>query len=288
MGRRDDAHVGLDRRAPADRRVLALLQHAQQPRLRLERHVADLVEEQRAALGLLEAALRARLGAGEGALLVAEQLALDQFARDRRHVDRHERALPALAEVVQHARDQLLAGAALAVDHHGQVGLRQAGEDAIDLLHRRRAADERQLLAFDLLRRPLRRAPGLGQRAADDGDHLVEVERLGQVLVGALLGRRQRRHQRVLRAHDDDRQIGADLLDARDEIEGVLVRHDDVGDDDIALALADPAPQRGGVAGGARRVAGARQRLVEHGADRGVVVGDEDRAAGHSLPRARA
>ena len=47
----------LDRRAPADGGVLALLQHAQQPRLRVERHVADLVEEQRAALGLLEAAL---------------------------------------------------------------------------------------------------------------------------------------------------------------------------------------------------------------------------------------
>jgi hypothetical protein len=56
VGRRDDAHVGLDRRAAADGGVFALLQHAQQPRLRLHRHVADLVEEQRAALGLLEAA----------------------------------------------------------------------------------------------------------------------------------------------------------------------------------------------------------------------------------------
>ena len=60
VGGGDDAHVGLDRRAAADRRVFALLQHAQQPRLRLHRHVADLVEEQRAALGLLEAAGAAR------------------------------------------------------------------------------------------------------------------------------------------------------------------------------------------------------------------------------------
>ena len=56
VGGGDDAHVGLDRRAAADGRVLALLQHAQQARLRLHRHVADLVEEQRAALGLLETA----------------------------------------------------------------------------------------------------------------------------------------------------------------------------------------------------------------------------------------
>ena len=43
--------------AAADGGELALLQHAQQPGLRLGRHVADLVEEQRAAGGLLEAAL---------------------------------------------------------------------------------------------------------------------------------------------------------------------------------------------------------------------------------------
>ena len=61
VGGGDDAHVALDRRAAANRRVFALLEHAQQPRLRLHRHVADLVEEQRAALGLLEAARCERL-----------------------------------------------------------------------------------------------------------------------------------------------------------------------------------------------------------------------------------
>ena len=44
------------------------------------RHVADLVEEERAAVGLLEAALAGARGAGERALLVAEQLALEQVA----------------------------------------------------------------------------------------------------------------------------------------------------------------------------------------------------------------
>ena len=50
-------------RAAADALELALLQHAQQLRLRLERQLADLVEEQRAAVGELEAPaalLRAR------------------------------------------------------------------------------------------------------------------------------------------------------------------------------------------------------------------------------------
>ena len=58
VGGRDDADIGLDRHAPADGGVLALLQHAQQPGLGFHRHVADLVEEERAALRLLEAAGR--------------------------------------------------------------------------------------------------------------------------------------------------------------------------------------------------------------------------------------
>ena len=137
------------------------------------------------------------------------------------------------------------------------------------------AADQRQsfvrlrLTAAALLAR-------LGERPADHGDELVQIERLGQIFVSAPLGRGDRRHEGVLRAHDDDRQVGTQLLHARNEIEGVLVGHQHVGDDEIALALADPAPQRGGVAGRARRVAGAGERLIEHGADRGVVVGDEN------------
>ena len=159
VGRGDDAHVGADRRAPADRRVFALLEHAEEPRLRLHRHVADLVEEERAAFGLLEAAGGARLRAGEGAALVAEQLRFDQVARDRGHVDGDERALPPLAVIVQRARDELLAGAGLAGDHHGQVGLHEPREHAVDVLHRRRTADQRDGVARVLARALTARGP---------------------------------------------------------------------------------------------------------------------------------
>ena len=87
----------------------------------------------------------AGLGAGEGALLVAEQFGFDQVARDRRHVDGDERTRAPLAVVVQRARDQFLAGAGFAGDHHRQVGLHQAREHAVDVLHRRRAADQRDV-----------------------------------------------------------------------------------------------------------------------------------------------
>src|SRR5690606_10101814 len=90
VGGRDDADIRLDGRAPSDSRVFTLLKHAQQTRLRLHRHVANFVEEERAALGLFEATGRTLLRAGERALLVAEEFRLDQVTRDRGHVDGDE------------------------------------------------------------------------------------------------------------------------------------------------------------------------------------------------------
>ena len=53
---------------------LLLLDEAQELGLRLERQLAEPVEDQRQAHGLRQAANGAPLGAGVGALLVAEEL----------------------------------------------------------------------------------------------------------------------------------------------------------------------------------------------------------------------
>src|SRR5262245_47048902 len=57
IGGGDDAHVRLDRSATADSLEFALLQHAQQHDLGLGGELADLVQEDRSALGQLEATL---------------------------------------------------------------------------------------------------------------------------------------------------------------------------------------------------------------------------------------
>ena len=278
MGRGDDPHVGRLHLAPADAGELALLQHAQQAGLGVERHVADLVEEQRAAARLLELARHRPVGAGEGALLVAEELALDQVPRDRRHVDRDERPGLAQAVVVQRPRHQLLAGAALAGDHHPEVGVHQPRQDAVDLLHRRRAADQRQVVG--LARRLLLGGGTAGllvERLGDLAEHLLQVERLRQVLVGADLGGADRGHHRVLRAHHDDRQVGRRFLIAGNRSSaspsGIIT----------SVTTTSPSPssiQRQSVVRCRlpHPAAGAGQRLGEHGADRAVVVGDQDRA----------
>ena len=82
MGRGDDPRVDADRPRAAEALDLALLEHAQQLDLDLDRQVADLVEEQRRVIGELEAPDLPRQRAGEGPLLAAEQLALDQRRRD--------------------------------------------------------------------------------------------------------------------------------------------------------------------------------------------------------------
>ena len=74
VGGGDDAHIRLDLLVAADPVEAALREHPQQPGLQLCRHVADFVQEQSAALGLLEPPAALLLGAGEGAPLVAEQL----------------------------------------------------------------------------------------------------------------------------------------------------------------------------------------------------------------------
>ena len=191
-----DAHVGRDRLVPADALELLLLQHAQHLGLRGRGHVADLVEEERAAVGLLELADALPVGAGERALLVAEQFALEQRLGDRGAVDRQERLVGAVGVLVDRAGDQFLAGAALAEDQHGHVLGGDAADGLVDLLHGRRAADDRvgarrgdlgsvgspKTAGVACIRRS---SNGL----ANDLLELVQIDRLEQVLERAALHR---------------------------------------------------------------------------------------------------
>ena len=83
-----------DRVGAADGADLLLLQHAQELHLQAHRHVADLVEQQRAAVRRLEQALVGAMRARERAFLVTEELGLEQVLGHRAAVDRDERAAP--------------------------------------------------------------------------------------------------------------------------------------------------------------------------------------------------
>ena len=149
VGGGDEAHVDLDGLGAAQALELPLLQHPQQLHLGGQVDVADLVEEQRAALGELEPPLLALLGAGEGALLVAEQLRLDQAVGQRGAVHLDERLVGARRVVVDGVGHQLLARARLASDEHGGVGGRHLRHLLVHLAHRPAAADDaREVVAL--------------------------------------------------------------------------------------------------------------------------------------------
>src|SRR5438093_570007 len=82
VGGRDDAHVDADRLGAAHAQELAVLEDAQQLGLRPWTHLADLVQEERALVGQLELPELARVGVGERALLVPEELALEERLGD--------------------------------------------------------------------------------------------------------------------------------------------------------------------------------------------------------------
>src|SRR5581483_2923615 len=102
----------------ADALELLLLEHAQQLGLEVEPHLGDFVEQQRTAVRALERALDALDGAGEGALLVAEQRALDESLGERGAIQLNERAVAALALRVNGAREELLTRARLPLEEH--------------------------------------------------------------------------------------------------------------------------------------------------------------------------
>ncbi len=74
-----------------------------------DRHVAHLVEEQRASGRLVEPPAVALSCPVERAALVTEQPRLNLFARNRGHVDRDEGCFATRPEIMDHVRVQFLA-----------------------------------------------------------------------------------------------------------------------------------------------------------------------------------
>ena len=183
VGRRHHAHVHLARALRAQTLDLAVLQHTQQLGLCRQRQVAHLVEEQRAAIGALEAPGARRVRPGVGALLHAEQLGLDQLGRQRRAVDRNKRAARAVGVLVQGARETLLAHAGLAGEQHRDLGARGALHQVVRVLERGRVADQHAARGGGL-QRGLERLDLLAQRV-----HLVQQRVFFEVrAVGVAVG----------------------------------------------------------------------------------------------------
>ncbi len=152
-------------------------------------------------MGQLEPPLALADRAGEGPLLMAEKLALEQRLGQRGTVDRDEWKLPARRGIVHGARDQLFAGARFAEDQHGADRLGDVADQLEDVAHPRALAEdavERRLF----VQLPAKRGDfvferPLAQRPLHHELQVFEIDRLRQEIGRA---RSHRLHRVIHRA----------------------------------------------------------------------------------------
>ena len=142
IGRGHDPHVHFAAGAGAQHLEGPVLQHPQHLDLRGRIEIADLVEEDRAAVRDVEASLAIGTRVGEGAAHVAEHLALEQRRGYAAEIDLDERLRGPAAVAVDRLGDQLLAGAALTGNQDGGVGRCDPADEFEDAEHPRVASDQ--------------------------------------------------------------------------------------------------------------------------------------------------
>src|SRR6056297_1608078 len=142
VGSGNNANIDRDGPVVTDRFELVFLKYAQQLALKRQRNLADLVQEQRAAVGELHAPDPVAMGAGERALDVTEELAFEQVLGHRGAVDPDQGTIAAIAGGMDGPGDHFLAHAGLAQYQHAH---RRCG-DRLDL---RQGVLERRALADD-------------------------------------------------------------------------------------------------------------------------------------------
>ena len=270
-------------RSPPTRVMRALLERAEHLGLRVEAHVADLVEEERAAVGLLELADALLRRARERALLVAEQLALDELGRDRGAVDLDERAvargrcwawrwratssLPVPGSPVMSTRASVGATRAMVAWMRPMAGLSPTMG-----VRSTRASSRTSLLQADVLDLEL----PARERAADRHEEPVEVRRLLEEVDRAELRRLDGRLDGPVARDHHDRDRGLGVVEGLEDLHAVPLRHLDVEQDEVDAALARARERLVAVDGLLDGVALELEDLAERAPDGGLVVGDED------------
>ena len=114
------------------------------------------------------------------------------------------------------------------------------------------------------------------QAALHDVDDLLDLERLEDVVVGALLHRLDRGLDRAEAGHDDRQDRDALLGDLLDQLEAAHVGHLQIGDDQVVAARCSSSQRRDAVLDGVDDVALHAEEVGEDLADHLLVVDDQD------------
>ncbi len=267
---------------------LAFLQHAQQLGLHHRRHVADFIQKQRAAMGLFEFADVPRRRAGEGSFLVAEQLGFDQLAAAPRRSSAPRRTARAVGSFREpRARPAPFPcpsrpGCRRAIRRRPRAPPAPSPAASRRWPRRSRAADALPQFAILAL-------PGAARRSAfSTVSSSFSVESGFSRKSSAPSSRRPHRHVERRLAGDHHHRRGhpqrAHFPQQRD---AVLVRHHDVGKNQIERLRANQLERARGVIGDRRLVAGHAKRARQRGQRIRIVVDNQQAAHAFSSDAGR-
>ena len=243
---------------------------------------------------MLDLADAALLRAGEGALLVAEELAVEQAVGHAAAVQRHVGAGAAAGEVVQRARHHLLAGAGLAVDQDVDRRAGDLRDQPAHPLDLRRTPDQLALQPVAAGQRRAQRGHLQRQAALLDGaahhlDQQLRREGLGDEVVGAAAHRLDRQRHVAVAGDHDDRQVRVQPVAVAHQRQAVGAGQAHVGDDHAGKARRDQAHRLLGRIDRLDRQAGELQRLDAAELHVEVVLDDKNgEFAGHGVRKWKA
>jgi hypothetical protein len=207
-------------------------------------HVADLIQEEGPPVALFEFPHAPRQGSGEGSLLVAEELALEQGLGDGGAIHRQERLIPAPAVVVDRPGHHLFPGAALPPQEDGHFGGRHLADHLVDLLHGRGGPHQGlfRLPGFFPVRQRhhLLHHPGDFQGPLYQSPHLGNVEGFEDIIEGPELHGLNRRLRSPEGRHQDHQGLGIPLLDLSEDLQAALPGHFDIHDHQVRVILGEP------------------------------------------------
>ena len=232
----------------------AVLQDAQDLGLHVHAHGADLVEEERAAVGDFEEAFFGGDGGGEGAFDVAEEGGFEQVGRDGAGVDGDEGLVAARRVGVEGLGDELFAGAALALDEDGGAAGRDLGDEVEEAQHGLALADDVfevvALLEGALELDDLFFGAVAGDGGADVGEELLVVPGLLDEVLGAGADGVDHVADGAEGGDHDDGQVGLHLEDARQEIDAALAGQGEVEEEEIVFVVCEMSSRPAGPSDG--------------------------------------
>src|SRR3990170_2772787 len=280
VGRRDEPEVQPDLFLPAHRADGLVLEGPQELGLERRGHVTHLVEEEGAAVGLDEQPAPLPVRAGEGTLLVAEQLGLQKGLRDGGAVHGDEGPALSRAVPVDGPRHQLLSATALTQQQHRRLAPRHGADLLEDRLHGLGLAQQVVEAVAPLHLRP--QAAILLPEAlvihspADRETHLRQLEGLSEVVVRPLTHGFDGGLEAAEGGHQDHARPGLDPLGLAEHRQSVHLVHDQVGEDHRELSRLQGPARRGTARDRGDRPPVALQVLLEEPQHLRIVLDDED------------